>query len=298
MPLTRSRLRAVVGLLLVTLPLTGCRPSHPNRIVVGSKNFTEQVVLAELLAQHIEARLHVPVDRRFYLAGSYIAHQSLISGRIDLYPEYTGTALTAILKKPAQGDSSAVYNLVRDEYQKRFHLTVTEPLGFNNTFAMVMRGYEARRLQLSALSQASQYAPQWRLGCGYEFSERPDGLQGLIKAYDLHFSGTPRIMDLGLLYRALQEKQVDLIAANATDGLIASLDLTILQDDRHYFPPYEAVPIVRDETLQRFSGLQAALSELHNQISDAEMRELNYAVDGQHRDVPEVVAEFRKRKGL
>jgi osmoprotectant transport system substrate-binding protein len=295
----RTSLRAIVSLLpLFLIPLTACRPSHSNRIVVGSKNFTEQVVLAELLAQHIEARLHVPVDRRFYLAGSYIAHQSLISGRIDLYPEYTGTALTAILKKPAQSDSSAVYNLVKDEYAKRFHLTVTEPLGFNNTFAMVMRGDEARKLHLTTLSQASQYSPQWHLGCGYEFSERPDGLQGLIKTYNLQFAGPPRIMDLGLLYRALQEKQVDLIAANATDGLIASLGLTILQDDRHYFPPYEAVPIVRDDTLQRFPGLQAALSELHNQISDAEMRELNYAVDGQHRDVPEVVSEFRKRKGL
>ncbi|HEX7961150.1 MAG TPA: glycine betaine ABC transporter substrate-binding protein [Terriglobales bacterium] len=297
--MTRTLLQAVLGLILLfTLLLTGCRPSHSNRIVVGSKNFTEQVVLAELLAQHIEARLHVPVDRRFYLAGSYIAHQSLISGRIDLYPEYTGTALTAILKKPAQSDSSAVYNLVKDEYAKRFHLTVTEPLGFNNTFAMVMRGDEARKLHLTTLSQASQYSPQWHLGCAYEFSERPDGLQGLIKTYNLQFAGPPRIMDLGLLYRALQEKQVDLIAANATDGLIASLGLTILQDDRHYFPPYEAVPIVRDDTLQRFPGLQAALSELHNQISDAEMRELNYAVDGRHRDVPEVVAEFRKRKGL
>ena len=295
----RLVIRTIAAFLLpLTFLLTACRPSHSQRIVVGSKNFTEQVVLAELLAQHIEARLHVPVDRRFYLAGSYIAHQSLISGRIDLYPEYTGTALTAILKRPIQSDPSAVYKLVKDEYEKRFHLAVTAPLGFNNTFAMVMRGDEAHRLHLSALSQASQYAPQWRLGCGYEFSERPDGLQGLIKAYDLHFAGPPRIMDLGLLYRALQEKQVDLIAANATDGLIASLDLTILQDDRHYFPPYEAVPIVRDETLQRFPGLQAALSELHNQISDAEMRELNYAVDGQHRDVPEVVAEFRKRKGL
>jgi osmoprotectant transport system substrate-binding protein len=297
--MTGTSLRAIVSLFaLFLILLTSCRPSHSNRIVVGSKNFTEQVVLAELLAQHIEARLHVPVDRRFYLAGSYIAHQSLISGRIDLYPEYTGTALTAILKKPAQSDSSAVYNLVQEEYAKRFHLTVTEPLGFNNTFAMVMRGDEARRLRLSALSQASPYAPQWHLGCGYEFSERPDGLQGLIKTYDLRFAGPPRIMDLGLLYRALQEKQVDLIAANATDGLIASLGLTILQDDRHYFPPYEAVPIVRADTLQRFPGLQAALGELHNQISDAEMRELNYAVDGQHRDVPEVVAEFRKRKGL
>src|SRR5262249_55318565 len=184
----RPLFRTVAGLLpVLLLSMVACHPSHPQRIVVGSKNFTEQVVLAELLAQHIEARLQVQVDRRFYLAGSYIAHQSLISGRIDLYPEYTGTALTAILKKPAQSDSSSAYTLVKDEYEKRFRLRVTEPLGFNNTFAMVMRGDEARRLHLSALSQASQYAPQWRLGCGYEFSERPDGLQGLIKAYDLQF---------------------------------------------------------------------------------------------------------------
>src|SRR5436190_6331844 len=289
---------ASASLLICAISLLACRPSHSGRIIVGSKNFTEQVVLAELLAQHIEARLHVRVERRFYLAGSYIAHQSLISGRIDLYPEYTGTALTAILKRPIESERSAVYDLVKSEYEKRFHLSLTEPLGFNNTFAMVMRGDEARRLHISALSQAAQYAAQWRLGCGYEFSERPDGLKGLLQTYDLHFAADPRIMDLGLLYRALAEKQVDLIAANATDGLIASLDLTILEDDRHYFPPYEAVPIVREETLQRFPALLAALHELHNQISDAEMRELNYAIDGQHRDVAEVVAEFRKRKGL
>jgi osmoprotectant transport system substrate-binding protein len=297
--MNRHLLRVAAGLLIILLFWSvACSPSHSQRIVVGSKNFTEQVVLAELLAQHIEARLHVPVDRRFYLAGSYIAHQSLISGRIDLYPEYTGTALTAILKRPIESDRSTVYDTVKREYQKRFQLVVAEPLGFNNTFAMVMRGEEARRLHLSALSQAAEYAPQWRLGCGYEFSERPDGLKGLLQTYNLRFAAPPRIMDLGLLYRAIEEKQVDLIAANATDGLIASLDLAILQDDRHYFPPYEAVPIVREETLQRFPALRGALDKLHNQISGAEMRELNYAIDGQHRDVSEVVAEFRKRKGL
>src|SRR5438046_3152186 len=201
--------QAVIIVLLLSLVVSfvGCRPSHTGRIVIGSKNFTEQVVLAELLAQHIETRLHIPVDRRFYLAGSYIAHQSLISGRIDLYPEYTGTALTAILKRPIESERSAVYDLVKSEYEKRFHLSLTEPLGFNNTFAMVMRGDEARRLHISALSQAAQYAAQWRLGCEYEFSERPDGLKGLLQTYDLHFAADPRIMDLGLLYRALAEKQ-------------------------------------------------------------------------------------------
>lgn len=280
------------------LALTSCRPSHGDRIVVGSKNFTEQVVLAELLAQHIEARLHVPVERRFYLAGSYIAHQSLISDRIDLYPEYTGTALTAILKQPVQSDAGTVYALVKNEYQRRFHFAVGPQFGFNNAFAMVMRGDDARRLRLSTLSQAAQYSPQWRIGVGYEFSERPDGLKGLSQTYGLRFAEAPRVMDLGLLYKALEEHQVDLIAANSTDGLISALHLVILGDDRRYFPPYEAVPIVREDTLARFPGLEAALNELHNQISDEEMRELNYAVDGQRRDVKDVVAEFRKSKGL
>ncbi len=289
---------SVLLLAALLLALTGCHPSHRNRIVVGSKNFTEQVVLAELLAQHIEARLHVPVERRFYLAGSYIAHQSLISDRIDLYPEYTGTALTAILKQPVQSDATTVYALVKNEYQHRFQFAVGPQFGFNNTFAMVMRGDDARRLSISTLSQAAQYSPQWRIGVGYEFSERPDGLKGLSQIYGLRFAEAPRVMDLGLLYKALAERQVDLIAANSTDGLISALNLVILEDDRHYFPPYEAVPIVREDTLARFPGLEAALNELHNQISDEEMRKLNYAVDGQHRDVKDVVDEFRKRKGL
>jgi osmoprotectant transport system substrate-binding protein len=288
------------ALLLVAflLALLGCRPSHRDRIVVGSKNFTEQVVLAELLAQHIEARLHVPVERRFYLAGSYIAHQALISDRIDIYPEYTGTALTAILKQPVQSDGATVYALVKNDYQRRFHLLAGPQFGFNNTFAMVMRGEDAQRLHISTLSQAAQYSPQWRIGVGYEFSERPDGLKGLSQMYGLRFAEAPRVMDLGLLYKALEGHQVDLIAANSTDGLIAALRLVILEDDRHYFPPYEAVPIVREDTLARFPGLEATLNELHNQISDAEMRQLNYAVDGQHRDVKDVVGEFRKNKGL
>jgi osmoprotectant transport system substrate-binding protein len=290
--------KSVLLIASLCLTLLGCRPSHRDRIVVGSKNFTEQVVLAELLAQHIEARLHVPVERRFYLAGSYIAHQSLISDRIDLYPEYTGTALTAILKEPIQSDGATVYALVKNEYQRRFHFAVGPQFGFNNTFAMVMRGDDARRLRLSMLSQAAQYSPQWRIGVGYEFSERPDGLKGLSQTYGLRFAEAPRVMDLGLLYKALEEHQVDLIAANSTDGLISALHLVILGDDRRYFPPYEAVPIVREDTLARFPGLEAALNELHNQISDDEMRELNYAVDGQRRDVKDVVAEFRKRKGL
>ena len=296
-PPAASRLSQI--LLSVALPafllVTGCRPSHSGRIIVGSKNFTEQVVLAELMAQHLEGRLHVPVERRFYLAGSYIAHQAVLADRIDVYPEYTGTALTAILKESPNWDPNTVFNEVREQYQTRFHLTVTPPFGFNNSFAMVMRGEDARRLGISKLSQAKPYAPQWIFGCGYEFLERPDGYAGFVRRYGLAFRDKPRVMDLGLLYRALKDRQIDLAAGNGTDGLIAALKMVVLEDDLHYFPPYEAAPVVNDGAVGRFPRLIPALNELANKISDNDMRQMNYAVDGEHRDVVEVVREFRNR---
>jgi len=294
-----SKLTVGLGLVAIAIVLlAGCRPSHSGRMVVGSKNFTEQVILGEFMAQHIESKLHVPVERRFYLAGSYIAHQAVLADRIDIYPEYTGTALTAILKESPNWDANEVFNKVREEYEKRFHLTVTQPFGFNNSFAMVIRGSDARKLGISTLSQAKPFAPQWTFGCGYEFLERPDGYQGFVRRYGLSFAGKPRVMDLGLLYRALEGHQIDLAAGNGTDGLIAALDMTVLQDDLHYFPPYEAVPVINDDAIRRFPQLSSTMSELANTISDDEMRRLNYALDGEHRDVVDVVKEFREKKGL
>src|SRR6266480_3828087 len=276
--------------------LLSCGPPRENRIVIGSKNFTEQLVLGELIAQQIENKTHLPVERRFYLAGSYICHQAILGGRIDIYPEYTGTALTAILKQNPEGNREQVFNRVKNEYAHRFDLAVGAPLGFNDTFAIEIRGEEARRLGLKTISQVAGYTPQWRAGFGYEFMERPDGYQGLVATYGLHFAAPPRIMDLGLLTRALKDKQVDMIAGNATDGLIPALDLFVLEDDRHYFPPYEAVPIIRQQMLARHPEVKQALDDLAGKISDDDMRQLNYAVDGQHRDVKEVVQEFLKRK--
>lgn len=284
-------MRQAASLLLASL-LLACGSAREERIVVGSKNFTEQVVLGELIAQHLEARTGLRVDRRFYLSGTYICHQAILAGRIDLYVEYTGTALTAILEEPPRGSRHEVYQRVKAAYAERFGLEVTEPLGFENTFAIVIRGDDARRLHLKTLSRAAAYTPEWRAGFGYEFLERPDGFRGLVETYQLRFASAPRIMDLGLLYRALKEKQVDLVAGNSTDGLIAALDLTILEDDRNYFPPYEAVPVIRKETLARHPALRRALAELAGKISAAEMRQLNYALDAEHRDVKEVVREF------
>src|SRR5207248_11744368 len=207
-----------------SLFLPSCSPSHADRIVVGSKNFTESYLLSEILAQQIEAHTKLKVERRSYLAGTYICQQAILAGRIDIYPEYTGTALTALLKQQATGGRGDVFQRVKSEYERRFGLTLGPAFGFNDTFAMEIRGEDARRLNLKTLSQATNYAPHWRAGFGYEFMERPDGYRGLVETYGLHFAEQPRIMDLGLLARALKDRQIDFAGGNATDGLIPALD--------------------------------------------------------------------------
>lgn len=266
--------------------------SVPHRLTVGSKNFTEQLVLGELLAQMLERSGNSPVDRRFYLAGSYICHQALLAGRIDMYVEYTGTALTAILKDAPSGDHEHVLERVKSEYARRFGLEVMPSLGFENTFAIAMRGEQARSLGLRTLSDLARVAGQLRLGVGYEFLERPDGFPGLARTYGLRFAEAPRVMDLGLLYRALQSTQVDVVAGSNTDGLIAALGLVVLEDDRHYFPPYDAVPIVRKEALERHPGVWEVFKLVTNRLRADDMRRLNYAIDGEKKDVTVVVREF------
>jgi osmoprotectant transport system substrate-binding protein len=285
-------------LAAVALLMPSCSPSRSDRIVVGSKNFTESFLLGEIVAQQIEAHTNLKVDRRFYLAGTYICQQAILAGRIDVYPEYTGTALAAILKQNASRDKQDVNLRVKTEYERRFGLTLGPAFGFNDTFAMEIRGEDARRLNIKTLSQATPFASHWRAGFGYEFMERPDGYRGLAATYGLHFAEPPRIMDLGLLARALKDHQIDLAGGNTTDGLIPALDLFVLEDDRHYFPPYEAVPVIRQQTLQQHPELAQILAELSKTISDEEMQSLNYAVDGQHRDAKEVVHEFLRSKRL
>src|SRR5258707_7881231 len=277
---------------------SACNKSPQTKITIGSKFFTEQVVLAELLAQHIEAKTGIPVIRKTNLGGTLLVHKALLAGELDLYVEYTGTALTAVLNESPQGDSSAVYNRVKQLYSDRFHLEVTEPLGFENTFAMVIRGDDAKNLHLRTISDIAPIAPKWRAGVGYEFLERPDGFRALSGLYGLHFAGQPHVMDLGLIYRALLDHQVDIVAGNSTDGLIDSLGLVALEDDRHYFPPYDAVPIVRQSTLARFPQLRAALADLAGKLSAADIRRLNYAVDAQHQDAAMVVRQFRSSRGF
>jgi osmoprotectant transport system substrate-binding protein len=275
---------------------SGCMPRH--ELTVGSKNFTEQLILGELLKQYLASVCRAPVDGRFYLAGTYICQQAILAGRIDTYVEYTGTALAAILKQTAAGDSAAVYQYVKNEYEQRFDLQVMPPLGFNNSFAMVMRGDDARRLNVKTLSALAPLASKLRLGVGYEFLERADGYPGLVSTYGLHFEEAPRVMDLGLLYRALQNKSVDIVAGNNTDGLIAALELVVLDDDKRYFPPYDAVPIVRPSMFAECPQARAAFERLGGRITADGMRAMNYAVDGKKKDAATVARDFLARQNL
>ena len=282
-----DRTKIIACLSALALASCGAR----TRIVVGSKNFTEQVILGEILAQQIERRLGVPVERYLNLGGTLLVHEAMVQGSIDLYPEYTGTALIAVLKRPPATDPAAVLAEVRAAYESRWKLAWLSPLGFNNTFAMIVRGDAARASKLATLSDAARAGP-WHLGVGAEFQQRADGLPGLLRTYGLRLNGDPVTMDLGLLYSALDSRKVDMIAANSTDGPAAVRDVTILADDRHYFPPYDCAVVAREETLAHYPALRPALEQLSGKLTAATMRRLNQQVDGERRPAAEVARGF------
>jgi osmoprotectant transport system substrate-binding protein len=279
--------RAIAAFL--ALSVIAC--SREPRVRVASKDFTEQLVLGEIVAEHLENRLHGHVSRRLGLGGTLLTQQSMLNGDIDVYPEYTGTALTAVLKQKPLKDPAQVLADVRKGYAK-WHLEWLDPLGFENTFAMVI--YQDR---LRTLSQAAAAHP-WKLGAGYEFAHREDGLPGLVKTYDLRLAGSVKTMDLGLLYQALSKHQVEMVAGNSTDGMLAVLPVTVLADDKHYFPPYECALVVREQAEQQFPALRPALVELSGKITSDTMRRLNYELDGKHRPAREIARNFLKSVGL
>lgn len=285
----------IQALCLIVLTLAACS-SGPRRIVVGSKNFTEAILLGEIVAAQLERKLGQPVERKLNLGGTLLAHEALVAGSIDVYAEYTGTALTAVLKSAPSKDAAQVFRYVADEYEKRWHLRWLAPLGFNDTFAMVVRGETARASGLVTISDAARRPQPWRLGVGYEFLQRSDGMKGLVDTYGLRVEGQPVSMDLGLLYQGLAGKQVEMVAANSTDAQLERLDVKMLVDDKRYFPPYECALITRDASLAAYPGMQAALDQLSGTIDDPEMRRLNSDVEGKHRPARDVAAEFLKTR--
>ncbi|MEE8461129.1 MAG: glycine betaine ABC transporter substrate-binding protein [Acidobacteriota bacterium] len=285
----QTALLGMTLLLGLLASMSGC--GSAETIVIGSKNFTEQVILGELLAQQIENQTELKVVRKLNLGGTFICDQALRAGELDGYVEYTGTAFTAILKNDPIRDPQEVYQRVKESYGKE-GMEWLQPLGFNNTFAILIRGEAAKRFGVRTISDIAPYTPSWLAAFGYEFIERADGFKGLSETYDLKFAEPPRVMELGLTYRALAEQRVDLIAGDSTNGLIAVLDLFVLEDDQQYFPPYDGVPVFRSETLQRYPQLREIINRLAGTIDEDQMRRMNYQVDGEGKLVKEVVREF------
>jgi osmoprotectant transport system permease protein len=285
---------AAVAVLVVAVGSAALAIRRPEAIVVGSKNFTEQLILGEIVAQAIERDTGIPVQRRLNLGGTLICDRALLSGDIDLYVEYTGTALTAIFRQPPAKDPPTVMRTVREAYAASGR-TMLPGLGFNNTFAILIRGDDARRRGLRTIEDAARVTPEWRAGFGFEFLERPDGFNGLATTYGLRFREAAQVMDLTLTYRALAARQVDLIAGDATAGLIEGLDLFQLEDNRRYFPPYEAVPVARSATLLRYPQVRRALERLAGRISAEEMRAMNYAADARRESPADIARRFLER---
>jgi osmoprotectant transport system permease protein len=293
----KGKFNQQIGIVLgiITLIIAGLIAFNyqqvPAKIIIGSKNFTEQVILGELLAQHIENHTKLKVDRRFNLGGTFIAHEAVKAGKIAGYVEYTGTSFTTILKEKPISDPESVYKKVKEYYDQKLKLAVMKPLGFENTFAMIIRGEDAKKWQIKSLSEACKYSPQMKAGFGYEFLERADGYPGLSKTYNLKFANIKQ-MELGLMYQALKEKQVDFIAANSTDGLIPVLNLVILEDDKKYFPPYQAIPIFNQEIIRKYPELTDTINQLGGKVSTTAIQKMNYQVDNQSQPVEKVVSEW------
>lgn len=290
MTVSRRQISAGVLALALAAVLLSAACSRSNAVVIGSKDFTEQIILGEIAAQQIERKLHLPVERRLGLGGTLLSHEALLKGQIDLYPEYTGTAALAVLKQKAPPDALTAYMQVKDAYRERFHLVWLPPLGFNDTFAMVVRAADAGRLSAPTLSAANSRT--WRLGVGFEFLTRADGMTRLDSVYHLRWSDAPVTMDLGLLYRALALHKVDIVAANSTDGLLTDPGYQVLADDKKAFPPYNACFVVRGDLLKSRPDVETALTMLSNRLDDRTMRNLNREVDVSHKPVVQVVRDF------
>jgi glycine betaine/choline ABC-type transport system substrate-binding protein len=283
----------LLGLLFATL-------SHEalgqEKIVVGSKGFTEQLILGNMVALMMEDG-GFKVDRKVGLGGTVICHEAIVRGDINIYVEYTGTGLTTILKKPVVKDPQEVYQIVKKDYEDQFKLTWLKPWGFNNTYCIVMRRDDAERLKVKKVSDLKPLAKDLIFGGTIEFTARPDGVPGLTKHYGLTFKDL-KGMDPGLVYKAIAEKQVDVISGFATDGRIPAFTLVVLEDDLKFFPPYFAAPVVRMELLGKAPKVADILNHLAGKISDIDMATLNYMVDGKKQEAEAVAKGFLKNNGL
>ncbi len=290
--------RLIAALLFAVIGLAGCGSHSADTIVIGGKKFSEQSILGEMYAALIERNTHLRVERRFWLGGTQVVHQAILKGDVDIYPEYTGTAYEVVLKQHSLKDPRRVFDAVKSAYAARFHLLWLDPIGFNNTYALTMRADEAKRLGIRTITDLAGKSSALIAGLDPEFLERPDGWPGLEKTYGIAFSGRPRQLDPGIVYRAVANGDVDVVDTYSTDGRIPAFKLVVLQDDKRFFPPYYAAPVVREEALREHPELRQVLNKLAGKVSESDMQRLNYEVDQQEKRPEDVARRFLKEKGL
>jgi glycine betaine/choline ABC-type transport system substrate-binding protein len=281
---------------IILIGITACGGGE-KRVTIGSKEFTEQIILREMMAALIEGNSDIKTEQKF-LGGTLICFNSLKNGEIDLYAEYTGTALTAILKQEPMTNPQEVYDTVKDAFQEQYNLIWLKPLGFNNTYTLTMRREQAEQLGIQKISDLEPHKDDLESGFTHEFTERPDGYPGLIEHYGWELDQEPKGMDPGLMYKAIAEGDVDLICGFATDGRIPAFDLVMLEDDKQFFPPYYAAPVVRSDTLEKYPELESILNKLAGKLDNKAMGQLNYQVDEEGRKAAEVAMEFLQKQGL
>ncbi|HAC64346.1 MAG TPA: glycine/betaine ABC transporter substrate-binding protein [Cyanothece sp. UBA12306] len=269
-----------------------------NTVIIGSKNYTEQLILGEILAQTIEKNTDLKVERKFSLGGASIIFEAVKSRQIDGYVELSGTAFTQILKQNPISNPQIVYEKVKQIYDKKFNLEVMPSLGFENKYAMMIRQEDSQKYNINTLSQAAKYTPQWQAAFDQVFMSREDGYRGLVKTYGIKFTNVPKTMEPSLMYSALANKQVDFISGYSTEGTLKLFNFKILEDDKKCFPPYELLPVFNQEILKKYPQLVPAIKQLAGQISREEMQQLNYQADTQKGTVRKLVQNFLIKKGL
>lgn len=285
----------MVLVLLFSVVLTGC---SSDTITIGSKDYSENIVLGEIFSQLIEANTELKVVRKLNLGGTFVNFEAIKNGQIDLYPEYTGTALTAQLKMDVITDADETYRIVSEKFDEQFNIKWLKPLGFNNTYTLAVTNEVYEKYGIETFSDLAAISENFVFGAEHEFFDRQDGFDGLVKAYGMKFMGEPKKMNVSLKYQAIGNGDIDVTDAFATDGQIIQYNLKILEDDKNFFPPYYASPIIRKEVLEKHPELEQILNSLAGLIDDETMTELNYKIDVENQDVKAVAKEFLQEKNL
>jgi len=288
---------ALAVVLLASVLLSGCG-SNGGTVVVGSKDFNENIVIGEIFAQLIEAKTDLTVERKLNMGGTFVCHEAIKNGDIDIYPEYTGTALTAQLEMDVISDPDEAYAVVSEEFHNQFGIKWLDPLGFNNTYALAITDELYQEYGIETCSELVAISSDLVFGAEHEFFDRQDGYDGLVEAYGFTFKGDPVKMNVALKYQAIGSGDVDVIDAFSTDGEIMQYNLHVLEDDKGFFPPYYLAPIIREDTLEEYPELEDVLNSLGGMIDDAAMTELNYKISVEGQDIETVATEFLQENGL